>query len=214
MGDLLKSERILNLLSENGEVINDAKSLVYNQIFPYAFIPETIDKGRTFICCDVDVQKALNKTFLIPQMYIWVFTHKSMLRLPSGGVRTDALCSEICSIINGSRQYGLGELNLTSVKSFSPITDYRGKAMTFTAKEYNRPAPSDKPVPSNRKLGVWHGVANTMKPFSHEGRLRNGFSRIYPKPGQIISQWYWTEEEVVGSAVGHLPCGAFPVAYG
>ena len=94
----------------------------------------------------------MNKTFLQPVLYIWIFTHKSKLRLPNGrGARIDKLCSEIAKTINGSRQYGLGELDLYSVKRFAPITDYQGKILTFYATEFNRLSPTGKPVPSNRK---------------------------------------------------------------
>ncbi len=108
---------------------------------------------RLFICCDVDVQRSVNKTFLLPVLYVWVFTHKSKLRLPEGGVRTDKLASEIAKAINGSRYYGLGELDLYSAKRFAPITDYQGKVLTFQATDFNRFTPSGKPVPSNRKQG-------------------------------------------------------------
>jgi hypothetical protein len=101
MSDILSNEEIVKLLNDNGEVVDDAGSLVYSQVFPYEYIPNTVESERTFICCDVDVQKAMNKTFLAPQIYIWVFTHKSLLKSPSGGgVRTDAICSEICKVIN------------------------------------------------------------------------------------------------------------------
>ena len=101
----------------------------------------------------MDVQKSLNKTFLIPVLYVWVFTHKSKMKLPKGGVRVDRLCSEIAKAVNGSRYYGLGEMDLYAVKRFAPVTDYQGKVMTFQAKDFNRVSPTGKPVPSNRKTG-------------------------------------------------------------
>lgn len=68
-----------------------------------------------------------------------------------GGVRTDALCAEICKMINGSRKYGLGELNIDSVKRFAPQIDYLGKAMVFTMKEVNKYRDPNKYTPVNRK---------------------------------------------------------------
>ena len=65
----------------------------------------------------------------------------------------DILASKINAMLNGSRFYGLGELELYSVKRFAPVTDYQGKVMTFHAKEFNRPSPNTKPIPSNRKKG-------------------------------------------------------------
>ena len=152
MEDLLTNEEIVKLLDNQIE-ISDAKRLAYKHVFPYEYIPDTVEDAKTFICFDVDVQESINKTFLLPTLYIWVFSHKSKLRLLEGGVRTDKLVSEIAKAINGSRSYGLGELELYSVKRFAPVTDYQGKVMTFRAKEFNRPSPNEKPIPSNRKTG-------------------------------------------------------------
>lgn len=152
MEDLLTNDEIVKLLDDIAE-LSDVYTLAYSQVFPYEYIPETVEEAKTFICFDVDIQESINKTFLLPTLYIWVFSHKSKLRLPEGGVRTDKLASEIAKEINGSRFYGLGELNLYSVKRFAPVTDYQGKVMTFHAKEFNRASPNTRPVPTNRKLG-------------------------------------------------------------
>jgi len=152
MKDLLTSEAVVHLLDEDLPV-EDGIALAYTQVFPFEYLPETVQEGKTFICFDVDVQKSLSKPFLEPTIYIWVFSHKSKLRLPEGGVRTDKLCHEICKLINGSRMYGLGELDLYSVKRFAPQTDYQGKCMTFDAKEFSRVYDPNRPVPTNRKMG-------------------------------------------------------------
>lgn len=151
MNDLLTNPDIVRLLDDDFQKTDKPENLVYSQVFPYEYIPDTIEHGQTFICCDVDVQRSMNKTFLLPVLYVWVFSHKSKLRLPEGGVRTDKLCSEIAKSINGSRLYGLGELDLYSAKRFAPITDYQGKVLTFQAQEFNRTSPTGKPAPSNRK---------------------------------------------------------------
>ena len=153
IGDLLTRPAIVRLLSDDCRDTDSPERLVYSQVFPYEYIPDTVEHGQTFICCEVDVQRSLNKTFLLPVLYVWVFSHKSKLRLPEGGVRTDRLCSEIAMAINGSRFYGLGELDLYSVKRFAPMTDYHGKVMTFQAQEFNRISPTGRPIPQNRRNG-------------------------------------------------------------
>lgn len=153
MDDLLTNTDVVKLLSDDGKTKARPETLIYSQVFPYEFVPDVTEHGQTFICCEVDIKEVLNKTFLVPALYIWVFTHKSKVRLPGGGVRTDKLSSVIANIINGSRMYGLGELNLQSVRRFSPITNYQGRILTFYAKDFNRLSPSDKKVPVNRKHG-------------------------------------------------------------
>ena len=100
MEDILKSEEIVSLLDDEISM-KDARNLAYTQVFPCEYVPETVEKGKTYICFDVDVQSSENKTFLSPTLYVWVFAHRSKLRLKNGGgVLTDKLCSEICKKIN------------------------------------------------------------------------------------------------------------------
>lgn len=152
MEDLLTNNDIVRLIDDTASLQN-AGSLAYTQVFPCEYVPETVQEGKTYICFDVDVQRTADKTFLSPTLFVWVFTHRSKLRLPEGGVRTDKLCSEICKAINGSRKYGLGELNLYSVKRFAPMTDFQGKVLTFYAKDFNRVYDGKKYTPENRKRG-------------------------------------------------------------
>lgn len=154
MNDLLTNEQIVRMLSGDSGGVTDPEGLMYSQVFPYEYVPETIEEAKTYICSDVDIQRTPTKTFLSPTMYIWVFTHKSLMRLPDeGGLRVDRLCSEIAKTINGSRFYGLGELNLDSTRRFAPISDYQGKVLTFKATDFNRLSPSGRSAPSNRRGG-------------------------------------------------------------
>ena len=151
MGDILTNKRIVHLLDKDLD-FDDAEKLRYTQVFPYEFIPETIEHGVSFICFDVDIQKSLNKTFYLPTLYIWIFSHSSILH-NEDGILPDMICSELANMLNGSRFYGLGELDLYSVKRFSPMTHYQGKVMTFNAEDFNRINPTGKPIPGNRKKG-------------------------------------------------------------
>lgn len=148
MKEFCSNANIVRLITDKNDAAIPNHTLPYSQIFPYEYIPETIDDGQTFICFDVDVAEVANKTFYTPILYIWAFTHKSKFRLADGGVRVDLLASEIDTMLNGSRYYGLGELNLKSVGRFSPIVDYQGRVLTYCTKDFNRGY--SRTPPSNR----------------------------------------------------------------
>lgn len=151
MKDLLTNESIVRLIDADIPM-EEATKLAYSHVFPCEYVPETVQDGKTFICFDVDIiGYENNKTFYVPVLYVWIFTHRSLLRLPEGGVRTDRLCSEICKTINGSMQYGLGELTLYSVKRFAPMTDYQGKRLEFHMREFSKQYNPNKYIPPNRK---------------------------------------------------------------
>lgn len=101
----------------------------------------------------MDILRVPNKTFYIPALYIWIFTHKSRMQLEGGGLLLDTLASEIDKMLNGNRYYGMGDLKLYSVTRFAPITDFRGRCLTYSARDFNRPTSIPR-VPTNRKAGV------------------------------------------------------------
>lgn len=148
--DMLTDEDIVKLIDPNG-MCEDPTDMVYDNINPYEFYPETIEKGRVYVCCDVDVTSTREKPYYDLVLYVWVFAHKSLLKLPEGGVRTDELCAAIDDKINGSRYYGLGKLNLNSSKRFAPIADYAGKMLTYRATDFNKKQTDNNKMPSNRK---------------------------------------------------------------
>lgn len=150
METLCRNEGIVRLVTDSESAPVPNYELAYTQIYPFEYIPDTVDDGRTFICFDVDIARVYDKTYYEPVLYLWVFTHKSKIHLKQGGIRTDQLTVEINKELSGSRYFGLGELELYSVGRFSPISDYQGRVMTYTAKDFNRPGISKKP-PVNRK---------------------------------------------------------------
>lgn len=150
MKTICSSPEIVRLITDSGDAPVPNVDLAYTQVFPFEFVPETVDEGQTFICFDVDIPRVSDKTYYLPALYIWVFTHKSKLRMREGGIRTDRLAVELNKLLNGSRYFGLGELNLESVSRFSPIADYQGRVLTYSAVDFNRAGISKRP-PSNRK---------------------------------------------------------------
>lgn len=150
MKTLCSNSEIVRLVTDSSRAPVPNYDLAYTQLFPFEFVPETVTDSRTFICFDIDIAEETTKTLYTPVLYIWIFTHKSKLRLPEGGVRTDQLASEIDKELNGSRMFGLGELNLYSVTRFEPITDFQGRALIYRAKDFNRGGKT-KPVPPNRR---------------------------------------------------------------
>lgn len=152
MKTICSNREIVRLVTDNSVDIEVPNyDIIYSQVFPFEFVPETVNDGQTFICFDVDIAEGTTKTYYSPVLYIYIFTHKSKLRLPEGGIRTDQIASEIDKEINGSRLFGLGELDLYSVTRFAPITDYQGRVLTYYAKDFNRGG-KQKPVPQSRRV--------------------------------------------------------------
>lgn len=151
-----KNEEIVKLVTKNKNASVPNHTLPYSQMFPCEWVPDTVDNAKTFVCFDVDIASVPNKTFYLPVLYVWVFTHKSNLRAPvelGGGLTVERVCVEIDKMLNGNRFFGLGNLMLSGLKRFTPISGYHGRVIIYSAKDFNRPSGRIE-APSNRKNGV------------------------------------------------------------
>lgn len=151
MEDICKTKPIIQLLTGKSDPSLPATDLIYEQIFPYEFLPDTEDKAKSFICFDADITE-VGKTIYMPVLYIWVFCHKSSLRIPGGGVLPDELAKEVNKKINGSRLYGLGALDLYGVHRFSPADDFLGRVLTYKATDWYKGRNYKHPIPAKREI--------------------------------------------------------------
>lgn len=151
MMDICSNEEVVKLLTNNEDAPVPNLQLPYTQVFPFERVPTETDDAKTFICYDVDVLSVESRTYIVPIIYIWVFTHESLMKTDRG-IRIDRIASELDKHLNGNRFYSLGELELESVTRFVPTKTYLGRVLTYVGKEFNRPSGS-KPMPSNRKIG-------------------------------------------------------------
>ena len=149
MQDICTNETLVRLLTNDADAKAPAPELRYRQVFPYEYVPQTAEDATTYITYDVAVTRVPNKTFVISVLDIYVFSHKSLMRLDEGGIRPDMVTIELEKTLNGSRMYGLGELDLVLHEPFSPIEDYYGRHIRYTANDFNRVI-AHKPIPAKR----------------------------------------------------------------
>ena len=57
MEDILTNQTVVDLLGSDTKHAVPAYELAYTQVFPFEYIPETVEHSRTYICFDIDIQK-------------------------------------------------------------------------------------------------------------------------------------------------------------
>ena len=119
------------------ESTREGREMMYTNIYPYSFVPETVTKANTFICFEIEVKRVLNRTFKEMDIIFWIFTHQSLIRT-NEGIRPDVLSNEVDKIFNGSREFGLGTTELKIVSLVNPAKDYHGRTLVYKSTEFNR----------------------------------------------------------------------------
>lgn len=128
-------------------------------IFDYNFVNETTTDEKTFILVETDIEYVRQNMFTDFNLYISIFTSKSLVRLTNDTVptakevndmgyfasnnanRIDVMCDIVDGLLNGNIKIpGIGTVNPASryfVQTYCPNNKYYGKCLKYTVTNLN-----------------------------------------------------------------------------
>lgn len=138
METICTSPTIVSLLKKETDSADiTGRDMRYDRIFPYNYVPLTIENATTFICFTVTAPNVRDDIISELRLVIYVFTHQDLMRTAKG-MRTDLIVSEIDKLLNGSTKYGLGKVSLRSCDVMQvPAQGYSGLYLVYAVKEFN-----------------------------------------------------------------------------
>lgn len=139
MRTLCSDEEIVKLVTGQNDAPVPCRDLMYKNIYPYAYTPDTTKETNTFVCFRLTVPEVMNKTYKKMNITFYIFTHQDLIRTKDG-LRPDLIGEALERLFNGSLDLGLGRVELMGMDDISPITGYHGIAVEYSVLEYNRPS--------------------------------------------------------------------------
>jgi len=109
----------------------DANNLVYQQVFPYRFIPEISEEAKNYLTMSFTNYKKLGNQYKAGYMYFYVLCHKSLVQTDYGCLRYDYILNELDEMFSEERGYGLGKLEFNSMDDISFGDDYVGVSLSY-----------------------------------------------------------------------------------
>ena len=118
----------------------DASELVYHNIFPFGVILETQTDAKTIITVEVTMPQVstVNYFFKDVLLVVNVICHQDLMRTDYGVPRHDYISKLICEILNGSTDFGYGEVSLVSNTENAFSERHAGRTMRFQTKEQTK----------------------------------------------------------------------------
>jgi len=113
----------------------DVSSLIYNQIFPWRFVPKPLETANTFITMKFSY-KPKGVTFKNSTIFFYIITHNSLLTTDYGTLRCDFLVNEIDKVFNSSRDLGLGKLEFYDMDEILVNENYSGISLAYKSTEF------------------------------------------------------------------------------
>lgn len=144
---ICKSQPTIGLLGNNPNIdlrSEDASYIMDNNIYDFNYVSKTIERADAFIMVDADMIGPTSGTMNSWELYVQVVCHKDYVPLdPStfkgvSGNRLDNLAGEIDSLLNGTRLFGIGQLDLAGCVTASVPDSFSSKLLTYRINEFRR----------------------------------------------------------------------------
>lgn len=128
---------------EDGECVS-ADDLIYQQIFPYYYIPDTITEEKAYVIMKVNGLGIKNKIYNKAEVYICVVSHQGYMQAKGGGTRIDLMGEVVEELFNGRDDFGFGEMELISNIESEVNTTHRCRILRFMVEDFNADACPDE----------------------------------------------------------------------
>lgn len=148
MSSIINSSELISLIDndcvKDGECVN-ADELIYKQVFPYYFIPNTQTEALTYVIMKVNGLGIKNEIYNQAEVYICVISHQDIMKVPrGGGTRIDLMGEVVEELFNGRDDFGFGEMQLKSNIETSINTTHRCRELRFIVEDFNADACQDE----------------------------------------------------------------------
>lgn len=123
------------------EMLGEEESLIYENIFPYLRIPETVDEVKAFITMSVDMPRVSTRNYFFKDMVITinVIVHQDYMKMPArySATRADYLGSLINKVFNQNPNYGNKPLEYVSDVESILLNKFFVRSLRFRCDELN-----------------------------------------------------------------------------
>lgn len=143
---ILSSQEVMAFISNNPTINIDGPEMEEweEHVIDHAWVDETVQEAGAFVTVDVDIPDVMNGTIKDMRVYVQVLVSKNYMKLSPSlfkgckGNRRDNIVRHIDLLINGSRDFGIGRLDLTNVRTVNVANKFAAKLMTYEVADFAR----------------------------------------------------------------------------
>lgn len=140
ISSILKSKDICEALLLNKEYNEEnVDELIYTQVFPYLYVEETQTSVLPYICMEVNIPRIPTNTIKDVEIILWIYGHKDCMKYSKNGylgTRADIISDMVMREIFDSDKFGIGKINLNSVRYFFPNNKYYGRELKLITSDF------------------------------------------------------------------------------
>lgn len=143
---VLASQAVMALIANDPELDLESEAAAEweEHVLDHAWIDDTVQEAGAFVTVDVDIPEMSSGTIKEMRVYVEVLVSKTYLPLSPSlfkgckGNRRDNIVRQIDLLINGSYDFGIGRLDLKSIRTVTTANKFAGKLMTYEVSDFAR----------------------------------------------------------------------------
>ncbi|OPH47743.1 hypothetical protein BC351_10550 [Paenibacillus ferrarius] len=143
MTRLIESEELVKAVGYNESnfleqpIITDPSSLIYENIYPYRFVPDLNTHQKTFITLSFRGYKPVDGYYKSGLVYFNVITHKDLIKTDYGALRYDFIIQKIDELMNNTRGLGIGNTQFHSMDELYIDEKYMGMFIAYKLLDFS-----------------------------------------------------------------------------
>lgn len=119
------------------DIVDPASSVIYKNVFPYRYIPDPTNEEHTYVTLSFRRYKPIGTAYKSGLIYIYVFTHKDLVKTDYGLLRYDYIISELDQLMNVQYGIGIGKAEFHEMDEFIVNEQYLGQFIAYKIHEFN-----------------------------------------------------------------------------
>ena len=139
MSTLISNDKFVPYMGN--EDIGENDEAIYQYIFPYYHIPDTIQEAHSFVCMKVSsVPSGRNELQDIFTLQLWIIVNQSLMKVSGvgGATRLDYLDSLAREMLDHKDGFGIKELRLVKDDETDMDEKHRARRLVFTTADLNK----------------------------------------------------------------------------
>lgn len=138
------SQEVVGLMLNDPDILmtSEAALNIYDDLYDYDYVDDTIDGDKALIMVDVDMLRQSSPTMSDYEIYVQVVCTKQYMKLTPSlfkgvrGNRRDNIVRYIDLLLNGSKEFGIGKLELKRVNTAVVPEKLTSKLLTYKVVDF------------------------------------------------------------------------------
>lgn len=121
---------------------DEADDIFDKYLYDYGYVDDSATESRAYICVEAEATKSITSAVQNVKLYVTVVCHKRFMSIDPAkfpgmiGNRRDNIVRYADRLLNGSDIFGIGKLQLESVKTMSAPVGYTARELTYRVADF------------------------------------------------------------------------------